>query len=230
VRAFLCYLLFDEIHRYYHHRRRRRNHHTHTHTPQQQQQQRYVSLVGYPGVPTFKTVTAHFIHTSYDFIGDVSFSDPMLTAVQHITRTAAMSNFQSIPTDCPQRERRGWLGDAQLSTETNFHNFDMAAPCVVSRSIGTSPYPDHPPFACTVGRALNINPICVGEMNIMLLVISLATRQLHDGSRCRSVTVYFLEVVHYCASWLPWVGVVASRSRFSLVRNSRQPAAYLTLG
>lgn len=52
----------------------------------------------------------------------------MLTAVQHITRTAAMSNFQSIPTDCPQRERRGWLGDAQLSCETNFHNFDMAGP------------------------------------------------------------------------------------------------------
>ena len=38
-----------------------------------------------------------------------------------------MSNFQSIPTDCPQRERRGWLGDAQLSAETNFHNFDMSA-------------------------------------------------------------------------------------------------------
>ena len=38
-----------------------------------------------------------------------------------------MSNYQSIPTDCPQRERRGWLGDAQLSCETNMHNFDMAA-------------------------------------------------------------------------------------------------------
>ena len=58
----------------------------------------------------------------------MSFSDPELDAVQHITRTAAMSNFQSIPTDCPQRERRGWLGDAQLSAETNMHNFDMGAP------------------------------------------------------------------------------------------------------
>lgn len=37
-----------------------------------------------------------------------------------------MSNFQSIPTDCPQRERRGWLGDAQLSSETNVYNFNMA--------------------------------------------------------------------------------------------------------
>jgi hypothetical protein len=30
--------------------------------------------------------------------------------------------------DSPQRERRGWLGDAQLSCETNIHNFFMAAP------------------------------------------------------------------------------------------------------
>ena len=38
-----------------------------------------------------------------------------------------MSNFQSIPTDCPQRERRGWLGDAQLSAETVLYNFDAGA-------------------------------------------------------------------------------------------------------
>ena len=85
---------------------------------------RYVQLTGYPGVPTQETLTAHFAHTDYDMIGSITFSDPMLDAVQHITRAAAMSNFQSIPTDCPQRERRGWLGDAQLSTETNMHNFD----------------------------------------------------------------------------------------------------------
>ena len=62
----------------------------------------------------------------YDEAGSVRFSDPNLDGVQHITRTAAMSNFQSIPTDCPQRERRGWLGDAQLSSETNVYNFNMA--------------------------------------------------------------------------------------------------------
>ena len=87
---------------------------------------RYVQLTGYPGVPTFETVTAHFLNTMYDLTGEISFSDPNLDAVQHITRMAAMSNFQSIPTDCPQRERRGWLGDAQLSSRTNTFNFGMA--------------------------------------------------------------------------------------------------------
>jgi len=71
---------------------------------------------------------AHFIHTDYEDIGSVSFSDTRLSGVQQITRAAAMSNYMSIPTDCPQRERRGWLGDAQLSAETNLYNWDMAAP------------------------------------------------------------------------------------------------------
>lgn len=35
----------------------------------------------------------------------------------------------NIPTDCPQRERRGWMGDAQLSAETTIHNWDMAQGC-----------------------------------------------------------------------------------------------------
>ena len=87
---------------------------------------RYVQVEGYPGVPSFSTLTARFLNTLYDLIGDVSFSDPNLNAVQRITRAAAMSNFQSIPTDCPQRERRGWLGDAQLSSLTNAYNFGMA--------------------------------------------------------------------------------------------------------
>ena len=88
---------------------------------------RYVQLTGHPGTPSFDTLTAHFIHTDNEDIGSVSFSDSNLDAVQHITRASARSNFQHVPTDCPQRERRGWLGDAQISAETNLFNFDMAA-------------------------------------------------------------------------------------------------------
>lgn len=63
---------------------------------------RYVRLKGYPGVPGPDTLTAHFINTLYDEVGSISFSDPDLNAVQRITLAAAQSNFQSIPTDCPQ--------------------------------------------------------------------------------------------------------------------------------
>ena len=73
------------------------------------------------------TLTAHFTHTANPSTGKIEFSDKMLNAVQAITRATAQSNYQFVPSDCPQRERRGWLGDAQLSAETNMYNFDMAA-------------------------------------------------------------------------------------------------------
>jgi alpha-L-rhamnosidase len=44
-----------------------------------------------------------------------------------MTRFASLSNLMDVPTDCPQRERRGWLGDAQLSCQTTISNFDMGA-------------------------------------------------------------------------------------------------------
>eukprot|EP01050_Picozoa_sp_SAG11_P018424 SAG11_NODE_2779_length_2979_cov_1.574306_1_plen_569_part_00 len=68
---------------------------------------RYVQLTGYPGTPDHDTLTAHFIHTANEDIGSVSFSDGLLNAVQHNTRASARSNFQHVPTDCPQRVRRG---------------------------------------------------------------------------------------------------------------------------
>ena len=49
----------------------------------------------------------------------------LLNYVQHMTVYSSLSNYINIPTDCPQRERRGWLGDAQLSSLTTIYNFDM---------------------------------------------------------------------------------------------------------
>eukprot|EP00658_Telonema_sp_P-2_P053518 TRINITY_DN4208_c0_g1_i10.p2 TRINITY_DN4208_c0_g1~~TRINITY_DN4208_c0_g1_i10.p2 ORF type:complete len:269 (+),score=51.09 TRINITY_DN4208_c0_g1_i10:558-1364(+) len=37
------------------------------------------------------------------------------------------SNLHSVPTDCPQREKRGWMGDAQWSAEEATLNMDTMA-------------------------------------------------------------------------------------------------------
>lgn len=88
---------------------------------------RYVQIIGYPGVPAEHSLTAYFIHTDFPQSGEFSSSSAALNAVQHATRFASWSNWMDIPTDCPQRERRGWLGDAQLSFETVIHNIDGGA-------------------------------------------------------------------------------------------------------
>ena len=85
---------------------------------------RYVQINGWPGVPGEESVSAHFIHSSVPQSGEFSSSNTLLNAIQHATRFASWSNLMDVPTDCPQRERRGWLGDAQLSFETVIHNID----------------------------------------------------------------------------------------------------------
>jgi alpha-L-rhamnosidase len=88
---------------------------------------RYVQVVGYPGVPTEDAVTALFVHSDVPQSGNFASSSVLLNAVQHATRYSVLSNLMDIPTDCPQRERRGWLGDAQVSLDTVLANFDAAA-------------------------------------------------------------------------------------------------------
>lgn len=88
---------------------------------------RYVQVEGYPGVPGEEAVASHFVHSDFPQAGEFSSSNGVLNAVQHATRFASWSNLVDIPTDCPQRERRGWLGDAQLSFETVIHNIDGGA-------------------------------------------------------------------------------------------------------
>jgi alpha-L-rhamnosidase len=85
---------------------------------------RYVQVNGYPGVPGEEALLAHFVHSDVPQSGEFSSSSPLLNAIQHATRFASWSNLMDVPTDCPQRERRGWLGDAQLSFETVIHNID----------------------------------------------------------------------------------------------------------
>jgi alpha-L-rhamnosidase len=84
-------------------------------------------MLGMPSAPDVSTLTAHFVHSDLAASGSFASSSPILNAIQHATRFAALSNAIDIPTDCPQRERRGWLGDAQLAFETVVHNFDAAA-------------------------------------------------------------------------------------------------------
>ena len=49
----------------------------------------------------------------------------VLNRIQSATVYAQRSNLMSIPTDCPQRERRGWMGDAQMSSNEAILNHDM---------------------------------------------------------------------------------------------------------
>eukprot|EP00026_Physarum_polycephalum_P001443 Phypoly_transcript_01444.p1 GENE.Phypoly_transcript_01444~~Phypoly_transcript_01444.p1 ORF type:complete len:1095 (+),score=131.93 Phypoly_transcript_01444:37-3285(+) len=87
----------------------------------------YVQISGYPGVPAAESIQAHFIHSAFPETGNFMCANNVINTIDHMTRVSAISNFQSIPSDCPTREKRGWLGDAQVSGEVQMQYWDMGA-------------------------------------------------------------------------------------------------------
>jgi alpha-L-rhamnosidase len=70
---------------------------------------------------------ARLIHSSFAEAGQFTCSDPVLNRLQELTRISYLSNYVGIPTDCPQREKNGWTGDAMLAAETGLWNFKASS-------------------------------------------------------------------------------------------------------
>jgi alpha-L-rhamnosidase len=51
----------------------------------------------------------------------------IINKIHHASEWSFISNFLGYPTDCPQREKNGWTGDAHLSAETGLLTFKPQA-------------------------------------------------------------------------------------------------------
>jgi alpha-L-rhamnosidase len=85
---------------------------------------RYMEVTGFPGTPTLDNFRGRFAHTDLKDAGSFECSNELLNKIQRATRYSYLSNAQSIFTDCPQREKNGWTGDAHLAAEAGLMNFD----------------------------------------------------------------------------------------------------------
>ena len=89
---------------------------------------RYVEVTGYPGKPTADAVAGVIFHTAAPFTIRFESANPMVNKLWSNILWGQRGNFESIPTDCPQRdERLGWMGDAQVFWRTASYNMDLAA-------------------------------------------------------------------------------------------------------
>jgi len=88
---------------------------------------RYMEVTGFPGTPTADNFRGRFAHTDLKLAGSFECSNELLNKIQHATRYSYLSNAQSIFTDCPQREKNGWTGDAHLAAEAGLMNFDSVS-------------------------------------------------------------------------------------------------------
>lgn len=88
---------------------------------------RYAEISGFPGVPTSENIQGCFVHTDVERTGQFACSNVLINRIHQNILWGQLSNLNSLPTDCCQRdERYGWLGDAHLAAEQAIFNFDMA--------------------------------------------------------------------------------------------------------
>lgn len=84
---------------------------------------RYVEVTGLTRPPAKETLAAFVVHTEAPANASFECSDPVLNQLHAAALWTLRGNLHGIPTDCPTREKSGWLGDANLTAETYLYNF-----------------------------------------------------------------------------------------------------------
>jgi alpha-L-rhamnosidase len=69
-------------------------------------------------------LVGYFMHSDVPVAGEVKSSAPIINKIYYATNNSYLSNLFGYPTDCPQREKNGWTGDAQIAIETGLYGFD----------------------------------------------------------------------------------------------------------
>jgi alpha-L-rhamnosidase len=88
---------------------------------------RYVEVSGLEEPPALEDVRAKVLRADNERAGDVETSDATLNATYDMVSRAVESNMLSVLTDCPHREKLGWLEEYHLLYDTVAANFDVAA-------------------------------------------------------------------------------------------------------
>ncbi len=73
---------------------------------------------------TKESLTAYFMHSDVAPVGKIQSSNDIINKIYAATNASYLSNLFGYPTDCPQREKNGWTGDAHIAVETGLYNFD----------------------------------------------------------------------------------------------------------
>lgn len=88
---------------------------------------RYVELTGVATAPGKDAVAGIVFHTDAPLTAKLETGSTMIDKLWSNILWGQKSNFESVPTDCPQRdERLGWMADAQVFWRAASYNMDLA--------------------------------------------------------------------------------------------------------
>lgn len=77
-------------------------------------------------LPSLRGIEGIVVHSSSEPVGKFECSDTLFNRIYSLVRWAQRSNMMSIMTDCPHRERLGWLEQDHLNGPSLRYDFDLA--------------------------------------------------------------------------------------------------------
>lgn len=77
------------------------------------------------GLPVLKRLNSCFIYNSAEEVSSFECSNPLFTKTHRLIERAERSNMQSVLSDCPHREKLGWLEQDHLCGPSLLYNYDM---------------------------------------------------------------------------------------------------------
>ena len=78
------------------------------------------------GKPVIVSLEGHFIHDDSGVDGSFISSKPLFNNIHHLIDAAILSNMVSVLTDCPHREKLGWLEQTHLAGTSIMFNYDVS--------------------------------------------------------------------------------------------------------
>ena len=121
---------------------------------------RYVQVEGAaasaaPGKPRLLALRGEAVHTSSEPVGTFDSSDDLLNRIHTLIVRAIENNSVSLFTDCPHREKLGWLEEAHLLAPSMLYDFDFSGLyAATARNIADTQKQDEP----NAGRVPEIAP------------------------------------------------------------------------
>lgn len=94
-------------------------------------------------LPVLKRIRSCFVYNSVPQVASFECSDTIFNKAHGLIANAVKSNMQAVFTDCPHREKLGWLEQIHLNGPGLMYNYDLAnfSPKIM-RDIADAQYPD----------------------------------------------------------------------------------------
>lgn len=86
---------------------------------------RYMEIKGLDYKPSVSDIKGLFIHTNVENKNSFSCSSELLNSIQEATERTFLANLVSVQSDCPAREKFGYGGDLNATSESFIYNYDM---------------------------------------------------------------------------------------------------------